>query len=90
MTPEIRKQMEEAAEKWLRDNDWDYEKYGDRRADRSAYVTLMKYEISGEMDFAFRSGAEEGFKRGLQAAAEVAKRGFCNCHEKILALGEEK
>jgi hypothetical protein len=45
-----------AAEKWLVDNDWDYQKYGDKRPDRSAYDTLMKYEISDCLSSAFADG----------------------------------
>lgn len=49
--------LDQAADKWLRDNDWDYQKYGDRRADRSAYDTLMNYEISSNLEDAFIAGA---------------------------------
>lgn len=59
--------LEERAEKWLRDNDFDYEKYGDRRGDRSAYNTLMMYEVSDYLLMAYEAGAKD--ERASQAAA---------------------
>lgn len=47
---------DEAAEDWLRKNDWDFQKYGDRRPDRSAYDTRMNYEISDLLIWAFEAG----------------------------------
>jgi hypothetical protein len=44
------------AEEWLKANDWDYQKYGDRRPDRSAYSTHMNYEISDLLEWAFLAG----------------------------------
>lgn len=55
------------AEKWLRDNDWDYQKYRDRRPNRDAYNSMMYYEVSTQMEWAFEAGAR-------YALAEVEKR----------------
>ena len=48
----------EASKKFLVDNDWDYQKYGDKRSDRAAYETRMCYEISDLLEWAFTSGFE--------------------------------
>lgn len=60
----------EAAEKWLRDNNWDYQKYGDRRGDRSAYDTLMNYEIKEYLADAFQAGAAHACEQLEQDIAE--------------------
>ena len=64
---------EELAAKWLRDNDWDYQKYGDRREDRSAYDSMMYYEISSVLEEAHIAGQAIGFRAGLERAAKVAE-----------------
>lgn len=63
----------EAAEKWLRDNNWDYKKYGDRRGDRSAYDTLMNYEITEYLGDAFQAGAERGYSLGRAEVFALAE-----------------
>lgn len=67
----------ELAEKWLKENDWDYSKYGDRRSDRSAYDGRMNYEISSLLSWAFEEGyaASESLRdRSQQASDARAKR----------------
>lgn len=61
------KRVERLSEEWLRANDWDYKKYGDRRADRSAYDGMMNYEISSVLDDAFQAG----YQRALEDAAKI-------------------
>lgn len=60
MTPDpLQAQVSEGerrASEWLKENDWDYQKYGDRRQDRSAYDGRMNYEISDLLEWAFISG----------------------------------
>ena len=50
--PKLAKRRDEFIQQWLRNNDWDYQKYRDRRPDRSAYDTLMNYEISALLEWA--------------------------------------
>ncbi len=66
------KSDEELADEWLSENNWDYQKYGDKRNDRSAYDTLMKYEISEYIENAFIAGmaAERERSQGLLKALE--------------------
>lgn len=49
-------QNERDAEAWVVANDLDYKKYGDRRKDRSAYDSLMNYEITPMLEEAFLAG----------------------------------
>lgn len=49
---------EEAAEAWLRKEDFDYQKYQDRRGGRDAYDTRMMYEISPMLIDAFLAGVK--------------------------------
>lgn len=44
------------AEEWLKENEWDYQKYADKRGDQSAYDTRMLYEISDLLEWAFLAG----------------------------------
>lgn len=54
--------IEEVAQEWLEEHNWDYKKYGDKRSDRSAYSTMMLYEISDLLLWAFEEGAKHGMK----------------------------
>lgn len=65
------KERDELADKYLVDTDWDYEKYGDKRKDRSAYDTLMNYEISENMHNAFSAGFDAGCASGEKQASEL-------------------
>ena len=65
------KSKEELATEWLRANDWDYQKYGDRRGDRSAYDGLMNYEISQELETAYLAGFDAGFQRAVEMLREA-------------------
>lgn len=62
---------DELAGKYLRDNNWDYQKYGDKRSDRSAYATMMNYEISGHLQEAFEAGYDAGRAQGQSAMEAV-------------------
>lgn len=55
--------LEALADKWLVDNDWDYSKYGDKRAGHAAYETRMCYEISDLLSWAYQAGYREAEKR---------------------------
>lgn len=57
MTKDQLQKIEEAAEAWLKQHGLDYQKYGDRRKDRSAYDTMMKYEVSDLLLWTFEEGA---------------------------------
>lgn len=57
---------ERDAEEWVKANNWDYQKYGDRRPDRSAYGTMMNYEISDMLAWAFTEG-----RKGMVPASDV-------------------
>jgi hypothetical protein len=62
MTTLTDEQIANLSDKWLTDNGWDYQKYGDKRPDRSAYNTMMYYEISNLLSWAFIDGYKEGAK----------------------------
>lgn len=68
------KSKEELATEWLRANDWDYQKYGDRRGDRSAYDGLMNYEISQELETAYLAGFDAGFQRAVEMLRDYKHR----------------
>jgi HAMP domain-containing protein len=72
---------EQMAEVWLRENDWDYQKYGDRRPDRSAYDTLMNYEISDLLTWAFEAGY-----RARDAEVERLANAFGEFRQQIRGL----
>jgi hypothetical protein len=60
-------ELEKLADKWLKENDWDYQKYNDKRPDRSAYNTMMFYEISDMLSWAYA----DGYKAALAIMDEI-------------------
>lgn len=75
----------EAADEYLRDNDWDYQKYSDRRNDRSAYDTLMKYEISDYIAQAFEDGA--AFERKMILEKLNSREAFTMWAKDVAGIG---
>lgn len=67
-----RERMQKAAEEWLVANDWNYQKYNDKRKDREAYDTRMLYEISDLLEWAYIEGYTQAAK-DAQAALDIAR-----------------
>lgn len=81
---------------WIRQQGWDYSKYKDRRGTREAYQTLMKYEISDLLQWAYEAGVERGIREAAEAALSVAcglgqerQKGMKAAHQAILELAGE-
>lgn len=55
--------LEKRIQEYLESNNWDYKKYNDKRNDRSAYDTLMNYEIVDYLAQFFEFGARTMEKR---------------------------
>lgn len=86
--------IERLSEEWLRANDWDYQKYADRRQDRSAYDTMMNYEISGVLEDAFQAGfracRDLAYAQALAEHMGRVPAAANSLHERIRQLGEDE
>lgn len=51
-------ELSDAIDAWLAHHNLDYSKYGDKRKDRSAYDTMMNYEVSDLLAWAFECGVD--------------------------------